>query len=463
MISPFGVLIAVCLVATGLTVLVLWHPGMIPAAVGVWTLGIVLVPAARAGRFDWLSSWTMGALSMLIGLTLRGFYVSAGFPDETTLDEMYWLGKAPTCFAWPGLLLLASLGLFAAGFGVPTARKVARCLSWDQSRLYPVAWLLLGLSLVGTVAYIILTRDSASGLLSAKRTVIPDLELTGSGYLSFGWARFLASFGFFGHLLVLGDALGEESRSQKAKLVFSGLLFVCSAIVPIYASLRGTVAMNALLSLALIYHLRPSVAKWVAVPGLFLVAVLVQSMTLLRVERDSAGAWERFHPGWEAFDSVVMNRNQIDLFKTAHIMNAVPEELPYAWGRTIAVWALSPVPREIWPGKPVTQPGPEIGAVVYDQRVAGVPPGLVAEGYWNFGWLGALGLCWLAGKGLHALESRFRPLPGEPGPRFLVYLVGVFPFAFHVLGNSIGMGLHRFVMDTVLMWGICRLACRPLP
>ena len=84
MISPFGVLSAVCLVAAGLTVLVLWHPRMIPAVVGVWTLGIVLVPAARAGRYDVLSSWTMGALCLLIGLTLIG---GVGFASDMAVHN----------------------------------------------------------------------------------------------------------------------------------------------------------------------------------------------------------------------------------------------------------------------------------------------------------------------------------------------------------------------------------------
>ena len=87
-------------------------------------------------------------------------------------------------------------------------------------------------------------------------------------------------------------------------------------------------------------------------------------------------------------ESIVLNRNQIELPKTAHIINAVPETLDFQYGKTLTRWLAAPIPREVWPDKPVIHPGPIIGNRIYGQRVAGVPPGLIAELWWNFGWFG---------------------------------------------------------------------------
>lgn len=451
------------LAAIPLSIAALWEPAWLPAATGAWAAAVVMLPAVRRGRFDLFSPWAPSALAILLGVTVRGVYVACGGADAALLDELYLLGKAPAFFLPAAFLLLGGLALLALGYGGASmaVKETSPARSFRGSRLYGVAGLVFVVSLGSSVAFMFLTRDTAPDLLSAKRTTIPSLDLAGSGYESHGLLRFLASLGFFAHWLVLADALGSSDRHRKTKLAFALALFLSGALLPLYASVRGTVALNALLSLALVWHLRPGLPKWIPLLGVLGVALLIHAMTLLRAERDDASAWHRFGWGTEAAESLILNRNQIDLFKTAHIVEAVPDELPYAWGGTVARWLLSPVPRAWWPDKPVIQPGPEIGSVVYGQRVAGVPPGLVAEGYWNFSWPGALAFCWLTGVGMRALERRFRPGPGEIGPRLLVYLAAVYPVAFHALGNSLGMGLHRLVVDGAVMAALCWMASSP--
>lgn len=460
--APTWGLCLALLAGSGLSVALVWHPALLPLTVGVWALAMVLLPAVRRGGVDWFSPWLLASLTIVLGVTLRGLWVSGGFVESARLDELFFLGKAPEFFLKGAGLLLAGLLLLALGYrGTPVPSKPPgeSPTQWSEARTLLLGGLLLLLSLGGGVAFILSTREASPDLLSAKRTTIPSLELAGAAYESHGGLRFLASLGFPAHLMLLASALAPNARRRPLKLSLCVLLFFSAALVPLYASLRGTVALNALLSLLLVWRLRPGLPKWIPFAALASLALVIHTMTLLRVERDDESAREQFGLVWgrEAPDSLVINRNQIDLFKTAHIVDAVPGELPHAWGATVGRWLLSPIPRAWWPDKPVIQPGPEIGRVVYDQRVAGVPPGLVAEGFWNFGWPGVLAFCWLAGWLMRRLELRFRPAPGEISHRLLIYTAAVLPFGFHALGNSLGMGLHRLVIDGLVIAALCRL------
>lgn len=330
---------------------------------------------------------------------------------------------------------------------------------------------LLGLSLIATLLYLRQTGGFESGLWSAKRTVIPDLELAGSGYQSHGGLRFLASLALYGHLLALAAALSRQ-RWRSLFVILAILLLGLACLVPFYASLRTTVAMNLVQSAALVFlsgH-RLRIPLLGIVTGIVLASIAV--MTALRpagADRESSNSTTLAD---RVLEAAVINRNQVELPKTAHILSALESgDLPRAYGKTIARWAIAPVPRSLWPDKPVIPPGPEIGRTVYGQRVAGVPPSMVAELAWNFGppgiLLGAFGL----GLGLRWIDARFRPRPGELASRdpeapvfpfaAALYVAGPMTLAFEMVGGSIGSGLFRAALQTTVMAGLLFLLRPP--
>jgi len=86
-------------------------------------------------------------------------------------------------------------------------------------------------------------------------------------------------------------------------------------------------------------------------------------------------------------------RDMLDITKTCHIINGVPDKMDYIYGETLWGWLAAPVPRSIWDTKPMwAEKGPFINQHIFADKhgISGVPPGFVAELYWNFG---IAGLC----------------------------------------------------------------------
>jgi len=295
-------------------------------------------------------------------------------------------------------------------------------------------------------------------LLSAKRTVIPELDLQGANYQSYGELRFLASLAIFAHLLVVADCLRPGSRQVWWKAALAGALLAVACLLPFYASIRSNVAIYLCLSLGMFYYSGRRMPKPLIAGGLALAVLTVYAMTVLRAERDDAEALSQLRLGSEVVDSLILNRNQIELAKTAHIVDAIPESLDYQYGATIARWVAAPIPRRLWQDKPVIHPGPQIGNEVYDQRVAGVPPGIVAELYWNFGPVGMVIGCALFGMGLRWVYERFRPARAGDPFQAALYVVGPMLLGYEAVGSSVGSGIFRTIIYLVpmlmLLWMI---------
>ncbi len=431
-------------------------------ATGLWALVIVLLPVALDRDYDPFSPWSFVVLTVLIGLTLRGACLSFGFPDADRLDHLYFLGREPAFFFGPAAWLLAGLLMLTLGFVAvrfPQRPPVHPATPHHPGRLVALGLVLLAVSAAATILYIQRTGGPASGDWSAKRTVIPDLDLAGAGYQSHGGLRFLASLAVFGHLLVLAEALAPatSARNRPWLLVLAGALLLVSCVVPFYASLRTTVAMNLCLSAALVFYAGRRLR--VAFLGAAVVVALL-AVYLMTALRPGGGGSDLATPTLgRVFEAAVINRNQIELPKTAHLLEAVPDRLPLQYGKTIARWVLAPVPRSLWPDKPVIPPGPEIGHTVYGQRVAGVPPSLVAELHWNFHLPGVLVGAFGLGLLLRGVASRFRPRPGDLLGAAL-YVAGPMTMGFEMVGGSIGSGLFRAALQTGVMLGLLALVGR---
>ena len=188
-------------------------------------------------------------------------------------------------------------------------------------------------------------------------------------------------------------------------------------------------------------------------------------MTILRAERNDATAFSKFNPGSQAFNSLILNRNQIELAKTAHIINAIPDKLDYQYGKTIAIWLVAPIPRSLWPDKPIIQPGPIIGNKIYDQRRAGVPPAFIAEMFWNFHLPGVLIGSLLLGISMRFLHERFRPVRKEgntdPSQIFL-YVAAPMMLGFQAIGSNLGFAMFWLMFNFAIAIVMLKLiATRP--
>lgn len=436
------------------------------SAVGLWALVIVLLPPALLPRYDPFSPWSFVILSVVIGLTIRGFYIALDYPDHGIIDELFLLGKPPSFFVLPGITLLVALFALTGGYLWHPFRKTpARLLKPIQAtRLYAFVAVILITSIISTALYIALTGGLDAEFISAKRTPIPGIDLAGLDYNSFGTLRSLASLAIFGHLLVWCDLLQANASGRRWKIPLALLLFLLACAVPFYASIRSAIATNFILSSAVFYYSTKTFPILKITAASILLIILISFMTLLRAERNDTSAFSKFNPGEQAFDSLILNRNQIELAKTAHIIAALPNELDYQYGRTIAIWLAAPIPRSLWPDKPLIQPGPVIGNSIYGQRRAGVPPGYIAEMFWNFHLPGVLFGCLLLGIFLRYLHERYRPVQGDTGnncPQIILYVAAPMMFGFQAISSNIGFALMWLFINLVVITAILKLITFP--
>ena len=454
-------LLVVVLLAIGLSLLSFAEPSCFYAAVGLGALGIMILPAACSARYDLCSTWSFTALSVVIGLTLRGVYISLELPDEATIDFLFLMGEKPGFFLWPALLLLCGLGVMAFGYVVVRPRGSGRITErkWNKTRLYLLVYLLLIVSVVSTVSFIQLTGGFNIERLSAKRTLLMDVDAIDIHH-TYGTLRLLASLGIFAHLLVLADCLRPSTSGLFYKLPLAFVLFVTSCILPFYASTRTPIAVYFCLSASMLYYSGRSLPKMRIALLVFVALAAVHLMTALR--QAGEGPLIDFSIGSEVLNSLVVDRNNIGLCKTGHIINGIPDLLEYKWGETIWVWFVAPIPREVWPGKPIM--GGEaltIGDVIFNSGISGVPPGYIVEMYWNFHVPGVLIGCLLLGMMLRVFYERFRPVRGGDPFSIALYVAGPMQMGFLVLGHSLGYGIFHTVINTTIMMAMLRFVRGP--
>jgi len=451
--APATVLLAMCaLLALVASTATLIGDRWLFAATGMWALVIVLLPVAMKRNYDPFSVWSFVMLTVIVGVTLRGICMSLGFPDFERLDHLFFRGESPAYF-YPaaGCLLLGLLMLCVGYLSFPFKPHRWPLPTHHAGRVALVGFSVLIFSSLATVWYVQKTGGFESGLWSAKRTVIPDIELAGSGYQSFGGLRFVAGLAIFAHLLVLAEMLSPQRRRRQLLLGMLALaLLIVACIVPFYASLRTTVAMNLCMSAAMLCYAGRRFTKvaLIGIGGVLLIAVY--TMTALRPGVADGESGLSSPTVSRIFKAAVINRNQIELAKTAHILNAAGDELSLQYGQTIARWLLAPIPRSLWRDKPVIPPGPEIGHKVYGQPVAGVPPSLVAELYWNFHLPGVIIGAFAFGLLLRFLQAQLSPLDGNLLTT-TIYVAGPMTLGFEAVGSSIGSGLFRAALQTAVM------------
>jgi len=439
------------------------NPYSIFTVTGFLAGAIVLLPLVLLRNINLISSWSFTILSVALGAVMRGIYIGIGYPDHYTLDFFYFLGSSPDSFIYPAIMLLLCLSFLVLGFIFAPGnwRKRPKAIyvqEMNVNRMYVFAILSLTISLIASVAYVNLTGGFDLLNLSKKRVLIESLELSNT-HRTWQSLRVFSSIAILAHLLVLGNALQTNSSNKFLKLSLAASLFIVACLIPFYASSRGTIFLYFLYSLAMIYHMNQRLSWGKILAVMFLAIFIFQAMSTLRTSRDVSvtRVIRTTSLDFALLDRLVLNRNDFELAKTAHIINSTPNVLDYQYGKTIFVWLLAPIPREIWNSKPIISSGPIIGITIYGNRRSGVPPGMPGELYWNFGFPGMLIGAFLIGWLLRWIDWKFRPEPGDTLPKAVVFIYGPMSIGYLIIGTSIGFGIVTALVNTLLAVIVFRL------
>jgi oligosaccharide repeat unit polymerase len=393
-------------------------------------VGAVLLPvgiaAIRDRQVDWVGAAPVFAASMLCGFVLPlGPYLEGidGFTLRfpILLSDPTSVRRALNLAAWGALA-------FGAGFlAVPRLADAnpARAVSvWRADRFAVAA---TSMSLAGLLLFGI--GVALLGGLSALFAALGDRlrQFEGKNYF------FQAIVVHLSVALVWFVRLLRDGRAPLKAPGFAVFLSVAFTLVGLLGN-KSTLFV-AVVALAVIYaRLRRALTLPIALLGAAALIVGLTIYALFAREYLVTGALQSI----DQFDAasiwrvvqVELGGNFIQLQTLSILIDQMPGTLDWQMGKTPLALVTMPVPRVLWPGKPLPATGPFTDAFfpgLYDSGGTTIPPGLLGEWYMNFGQVGVV-LGMLAFGVLYGwLAARWRRLRDDASLLAYALMVGLLP------------------------------------
>lgn len=316
-------------------------------------------------------------LSYYVGPAIDLATMTAAKRSRLLLDHGLW-------YAVPGLALclLGTVSL-VVGWRLGTVKfrvtDTDRRLRIEPRRMRRLQYIFGSIGLVGLFLFL----QSTGGIPTSVA------ELSNKRDLPTVYIRWLTEFLFLASLLAwLRYSETTESFLQSRTAV--PLLWLGIALVPPFlGSNRGMLLLIVISHIVLIHYIYRPVKIREILPLAPAAILAVGIMHWLRQISDGASAI-RIDSFGLVFDSLqsAFGADYGSLTVITHLVHLVPIELGYRYGTTLFKWTVFPIPRSVWPSKPVNL-GQVLGSEIYG-RPNGTPPTLIGELYLNFDFVGVL-------------------------------------------------------------------------
>ncbi|MBY5163593.1 hypothetical protein [Salsipaludibacter albus] len=348
----------------------------------------------------------------------------------------------------------------AQRFGTRVIRRVARTGLGDPAprRVVVVVLVACLLSLLFTLLLAERTNSLSVADLLASRKRVVDLgasEFTVLGVHRLGMSVSSAAFllGWF--------TLQRWHLSWRSPLAAVTLLsFLLVAYQGYFLSSRTTIMVPVVWALLVWVALRrrePSVKTLVTVFVLgFVAAVALQGVRAAN-QRGVDLAADPLGLG-RSISTAVASGKSLSVGVTGMVVQRVPEQFPYQYGRSMVSWTYAAVPRTLWEDKPPVRLGPQLGAPVFGQseeRRTGVPPGILGELWINFGVLGVGVGALVWGLAIRTIDDWRTERGRAAGIAALCYAIGttavVVRLPFSEVTDAVASVLQEGVLVVVLL------------
>lgn len=335
--------------------------------------------------------WLLGCVAIVIGLPVRSvgslistswrsFFYDVGYPSGSSLTFIFLSCVVMTIGYFAG---------FSSGGIEPRGSRFDRLFGTLDAGRFAPALIVGSIGLLSTVAFISRTGGLDLANLSTKRGIFSDLE-SGATSGSLIILRALNELPLSLIVLMLGAkaVLGTDMVTRRVgSLVWLALALV-GLTIPFISSQREVLVGFFIVGVMVVLR-RGEFQSFRLLAGTVVVVLLFGLISEFRQSRtDDFANVSPTAVAAQAADGLFRNRNLADLSKTAAVIDAIPETLQLDSGRRQFGSLLGVVPRAVWPSKPVIGAGPEVSSTLYDNPNSGIPPGLIAESYWSFGWGG---------------------------------------------------------------------------
>ena len=437
----------------GLVACVLWLTAMLfdfqyfYAAGGLMVLFVSVFPIASLRKYDCFCPWSGIVLGVLYGCTVPSLCMTFNIPSEEFVDQEILLGKRPHSFIWSTLLIICTIACVSFGyFCCPFKDKQYSLTRVSNARKVVLTSLVCCIISVVTFSVFFQENGGIENGISTKRLGNSRSVANGRFENHLGHLRHIAKVGTFAFLLLGGQMCLPTARGKQWPSLLSMttlfFLFVTSMVLPFYSSSRSGIVWILIGLLGILYYSRKRIFSARVLLAMSVVFSMVLFATLSR-NREASSERDTL----DRIGMLLLNRHGPDLAVTSHVMNSIPGELEFQYGKTVSRWLIAPIPRRLMPHKPVVHVGPQIGEKIYHLNGSGVPPGITADLFWNFHIPGVVCGAIMMGMFIRMAYNKFRNLAADPVLVVPVYLFVVFPIGFKLVTHSVGCALVTPFID----------------
>ena len=418
-------------------------------SLGILGTTVLSLPILFRRDYDLFEPLTAVFFLFLFGAPVKLCYLATVGDANPYIAERL-LNWRPLAELVPGLsIAICGIAFLVLGYSMPASGRRFQPLlfpglaRWSGKRLHVICLLLFCFSAVCFIAFAASTGVSLSSL-SAKRFT-GDGESSGEARV-FSYTYYLyrlAAFSKFTTYLSLIWLLKEKRWNHWLGLLFAVSVLQTIALCIVMSS-RAGVALLLIDIMVISYYLRGRSIKLMRV-------IAISGFTVVAAMGILAARVEAQHSVSEIIEKTMAGRDMMDISKTIHIINAVPSKIEFRNGEMLYGWATALIPRSIWPDKPMwMERGHYLLTNVYnsDSKVAGIPPGYIAELYWNFGFIGTMIGMLLLGYLFRIAYLAFSPQSDNP-VAVLLYTFFLTRFVLVTLGNDLASGGVKFLLDAV--------------
>ena len=425
--------------------LLLNEPDYLVFSLSICASFIVLLTRVISKHDDLFCPMDFVFLTVFLGVTLRSLYIIF-FPNDF-VTRYLMLGN-PIEILIDGLLLI-NTGLVFLLLGYLSHKKKINIFNklratddeWDfrKFKLWVLLIGLIGIFCIVYYAYALnLFGEFSTKAFTKLRFTVEGAEYRyGSlGYLR--WGGELLQIGFIITLLFVLKGKIKKSYFYITCMILFGVL---SLAIPVVSSSRTSILYFILLSLIVFHYQSKGLSiKKILITALVCIFILATLNALRQIQQrklDAAEYFEGFYDPRNLYQDSIGNRHFLGVAKTSIILKSNLNTLDYWPGETFLLWIVAPIPRTIWPDKPVVRIGGDIGTKVFGQpEASGTPPGYVAELYINFGVWGVFIGMFLLGFILRLIYESIGKYVRVNGNLTLMYGCVIIPIAFTLLSQD---------------------------
>jgi oligosaccharide repeat unit polymerase len=397
---------------------------------------------------------------LFLNVFLRNLYIIHDLPSVEYVRDVFLFSENIEFIFNYQLIFLLSFFFFILGYLIIPELKFSKVsglkqLKWDHLRFNIIATFLLLISL-SSLIYFIYTSNSNLFVItleniSGYRGVSDDL----ADYNANGLSRILIQ------LSVVLFYLSYVRRNFIIKSLLNNIFLLLSGSIALfyffYTQSRSGFIYLFINCFILNYFIdEKGISKKRIMILFFIVISSFAFMTSLR-----KGNGYNLEQNLESsilsiFDPLVANNGGIDISKTGHIIKYVDSKDSFKYGSSY-IWIIqSFVPRSLWSTKPANI-DTEVGFKIYDANSYGtgaVPPGLIAESYWNFGYIGIVFVSLFCGMFLKKLTNYFNGKINNIDT-LLIYVVCIMPIGLSLYGSSVSstiVGILYYIIPFLIVF-----------